>query len=247
MGRVTRTDGTPWRNAKVSFRRCRGTHTPTSQFPPDTIIAHTNQDGDLYSVSGDILISGVYLWCNAEGFSFTPYVCNLPNDAFEFKLPIGTTPITLSELREGSGEATEPQYESILEYVDDSIENALSNLQLGSTQIYSNEFTASTNLSALRVVNLATKTYASNQNILDATGTFGLTTTSVNQGESVKLLTYGEISDSSFDFQPGNLFLGTNGNIIQNLLGNEIFIVNMGSAISNNKIHLDFQEVTLCI
>lgn len=188
VGKVTRTDGTPWQNAKVTFRRCVGTYTPTSQFPPDTVIAHTNQNGDLYSVMGSVLVSGVYLWCNSEGASFTPYECSLPNDSFSFQLPSASYPITLSELREGSGGTNEPQYESILQYIDSRI----TGLQVGSTQIYSNQFIASTNLSALRVVNLKTGNYASAFTNVDINGVFGITTSAIPQGSSGKLLIFGD-------------------------------------------------------
>lgn len=133
VGIVSRTDGTPWRNAKVTFRRCQGTYTPTNQYPPDTIIAYTNQDGELYSVidNGNVLVSGVNLWCNAEGAGYTPYECQLPNDSFTFKLPIGNAPISLSVLREGSSNSTQPQYESIIDYVDTSIEKAINQITQG--------------------------------------------------------------------------------------------------------------------
>lgn len=248
VGIVSRTDNTPWRNAKVTFRRCKGTYTPTNQYPPDTIIAYTNQDGELYSViaNGNVLVSGVYLWCNAKGASYTPYECQLPNDSFTFKLPVGDTPITLSALREGSDDVNQPQYESIIDYVDTSIDKAITGLQLGSTQIYSNEFIATTNLSALRIVNLVTGTYASAFNQSDINGVFGITTKAVIIGEPSKLLLFGELFDNNFNLFVGNVYLSNNGLLIQNLIGNELFILNIGNFINTKKMLINIQEAIRC-
>lgn len=243
VGKVYKIDDTPWLNARGYIQLLNNSYTNLIQYPENKINYITNESGDIKNSLG----SDLFIWCNEEGNIPSKFRFFLPSGRyFDFTVPVGTFPIQLSVLRENLN-SSQPGYQSLVNYVDESIENAIENLQLGSTQIYSNNFVASSNLSALRVINLATRTYASNQNFVDTNGSFGLTTSAINQGEVGKALVYGELSDSSLNFQPGNLFLGTNGNIIQNLLGNEVFILNIGGAISSNKIRLDCQEVTICI
>jgi hypothetical protein len=239
VGKIYRNDDTPWLNARGYIQLLNNSYTNLIQYPENRIEYITDTLGNIKNS----LVTDLFLWCNEEGNIESKFRFFLPSGKyFDFTVPVGTSPIELSVLRENLN-SSQPGYQSIVNYIDTAIEG----LQLVSTQIYSDTFIAATNLSALRIVNLATRTYASNQTLSDASGAFGLTTSAVNQGVATKVLTYGAISDNRFNFTPGYLFLSDNGNITQTINNSQPFILNIGVAIYSNKIKLDFQEVTICI
>lgn len=222
VGKVYRTDDTPWTNTTVTFRRCTGSFTTTTQYPPDTLRFQTNSNGELVDCK---------LWVNETGDKISTYECTVGKDKFKFSLPVGNgSPIELSVLRAGSLPVDEyPQ--SIIHYID----NAISGIQSGSSQIYSNNIIASANLSAGRVVNLQTGNYAQ---LNEISGCFGLTTTSVNLGKSFKALVYGSYQSSvSYEINK-KLYLADNGFITQ-LLNLESNIVEIGKVISTQNIFIN--------
>lgn len=89
-GTIYRGGDTPWTNARILFDLKKGSFTANRQYPQDRIIATTNGVGYFE----------VELWTNAQGFRPSEWRCKLPdNEEFNFILPIGSTPIDLSELR----------------------------------------------------------------------------------------------------------------------------------------------------
>lgn len=118
IGKVYRTDDTPWTNTTVTFRRCTGSYTTTTQYPPDTLRFQTNSNGELVDCK---------LWVNETGDKISIYECNVGKDKFKFSLPTGNgSPIELSVLRAGSLPVDEyPQ--SIIDYIDNSVASVSSN------------------------------------------------------------------------------------------------------------------------
>lgn len=237
LGKIYKTDDSPWLNARGYIQLLNNSYTNFIQYPENRINYITNSLGEIKNV----LAEDLFIWCNEEGNIHSIFRLFLPSGKFfDFTVPVGTSPIQLSVLRENLN-SSQPGYQSIVNYVD----NAVEGLQLGSTQIYSNNFVATTNLSALRIVNLATGTYADASNILDIEGSLGITTNSIAQNALGKLLIFGELSDNSFNFIPNKyVYLGNVGNLTQ-FFENNYFQI--GTAINNNKILIHFNESILCI
>lgn len=121
IGKIFRTSDTPWTNCRVIFRRAEGNYDSAKQYPPDSVIAFTDSQGN---ICRDALgtLPGVQLWVNESGELQTLYDCLLPNsDKFQFSIPVGNgLPVELSELRAGSNPVTAyPQ--TLLAYIDEAI------------------------------------------------------------------------------------------------------------------------------
>lgn len=122
VGKVHKTNDTPWVNTAVIFRRQIGSYTSEVQYPPDALTFATDAFGNLVSVdsSGNASL-GCKLWVNEEGDKISNYECIVGKDRFSFSLPIGDgSPIQLSFLRAGSA-PVESYPQSIIDYVDASI------------------------------------------------------------------------------------------------------------------------------
>lgn len=227
--KINKTDDTPWANARVLFKRSTGSFTYTTQYPGDTILAVADSEGNLQT----------QLWVNESGNLASNYLCYLPGDEpFEFSLPFGDgSVIELGILRQGS-EQLENYPSSIINYVDEQI----GNVQAGSTQIYSNSLIADTNLSALRIVNLKTKNYASSNNLSDTYAPLGLLVNSVTVGDNFKTLLFGEYSDSNWTWNNSPIFLGSDGLLTQVLNGDELFILEVAKALSLTNLMLSIKN-----
>jgi hypothetical protein len=233
-GTIFKTDGiTPWAFCKVKFQRIKGSYTTLIQYPPDAIEVSSNNLGEIT----------VDLWCNQEGESPTWYTCYLPNnDYFKFVVPSGTTTLELSFLRESSITPPQPGYDTIKEYIDNEIENIV----VGNTsKVYSPNFIASTNISALKVIAVNNgQAYLPSSSIVgDAFKIVGVSELSANAGNNIKAVIAGVISDSSWNWQQNKpIFLGDNGTLTQSLAGS--FLKRMATAISNQTILINQSEAT---
>lgn len=142
-GTILRTNGEPWVNGKVLFVRTCDSYTTDYQYPGDSITGFTNESGELRYLQGDAVLNGVPLWVNEEGSIGSSYTCIFPNkrNRFAFTLPLGTAPISLSELRAVGMTSNDPQYPTLATYVDNQIglhnvdSNAHPNLDGGAGRI----------------------------------------------------------------------------------------------------------------
>lgn len=99
-GTVYRTTGTPWESAVVYFRLAKGSYTPETQYPKDTVYCVTDSLGRLTHSDGTVTTLGISLWCNEEGIVETTYECILPDkEVFSFTLSVGMDSVDLSILR----------------------------------------------------------------------------------------------------------------------------------------------------
>jgi len=242
-GKIYRTNDMPWANAKVLFKRVNSSYTSSIQYPSDIIQATTDNLGIIHSTDSN---QGVFLWTNESGNNISKYQCHLPGcEAFEFSLPVGVgDSIELGVLRIGS-QPLEDYPQTLINYVDSSIDDAIVGIQAGSTQIFSNNFIASENLSALRIINLNTGTYANNSDLADSYSALGLTTSSINSGDSGKALIFGEFSDTSWNWLNSSIYLGANGNLTQTLTGNESFVLEVAKVKNASTILLEFKDIII--
>lgn len=101
--------------------------------------------------------------------------------------------------------------------------------------------TAGTNLSALRAVTTngaGEVVYASNATLSDAV-VVGITETSASTGSQVNILTAGTITDGSWNWTKGPVYLGTNGMLTQVAPTNGSIVVHLGRAITSTTILID--------
>lgn len=102
----------PWKNAVVRFQLENGSYTPSIQFPRYLQVARANELGYVEAL----------LWTNEEGEIPCEYSCTLPDgDSFVFTVPNGDSDLNLSTLRQNDLEPTDPQYQSILAYIEERI------------------------------------------------------------------------------------------------------------------------------
>jgi hypothetical protein len=234
-GVVYRTDGiTPWAFCRVKFQRVKGSYTALIQYPPDAIEVSSNNLGEIT----------VDLWCNQEGESPTWYTCYLPNnDYFKFVVPSGTTTLELSFLRESSITPPQPGYNTIKEYVDSEIENIV----VGNTsKVYSPNFIASTNISALKVIAVNNgQAYLPSSSIVgDAFRIVGVSEVSANTGSNIKAVIAGVISDSGWSWQGDRpIFLGSNGTLTQSVPSG--FLKQIAEPLSSQSILINLQGVII--
>jgi hypothetical protein len=109
--KITKVDGTPWKKGIVKFLTVNESFTSTDQIPSESEI----------SVKLDILgIGETKLWAEDEGELETYYKCILPNSKeFTFSIPIpGLTVYELSQLRLGGIQPSDPEYQSIIDYIN---------------------------------------------------------------------------------------------------------------------------------
>lgn len=118
IGKVYKTDDTPWLNTFITFKRTSGNYLNNIQYPPDVVRAKTDNQGNICKLDNSL---GVDLWVNETGEKISNYQCLLPNDIFSFSIPIGNgAPIELSVLRAGS-QPVEEYPQSVIDYIDDLV------------------------------------------------------------------------------------------------------------------------------
>jgi hypothetical protein len=246
-GKILKTTGVPWVNARVTFRRTQKSYTNVAQYPGDTVTVTTNHLGELSTISQEnLVVLGVYLWCNEEGDISTEYECFLPNDVVPFKFTISadTVPISLSELFATGITNTNPNYSTLTTYVDNMVEDAVEGLVAGANRtVISNSYTATSAISALRVVNLQSLHYADCRDISNLSAVMGLATIAIAPGESFHTVISGSILDSNWYWDIAKpVFLGVTGFLTQQIPGDAQFIKQVATVIGSNQIFVDFQE-----
>jgi len=85
--------------------------------------------------------------------------------------------------------------------------------------------------------------YASCDNINDIGRILGMSLNSANSGGMVRILTFGRISDTSFVFNTNkSIFLGLNGQIVQDIPAEAVFIQRLGKVLKTDEILIDLDE-----
>lgn len=85
--------------------------------------------------------------------------------------------------------------------------------------------------------------YASCNEIGDVGRILGMSLNSADVGHTVRVLTFGRCEDSSFSFDVTKpIFLGLNGQIVQELPGEAVFIQRLGRVLKSSEILIDLDE-----
>ena len=124
-------------------------------------------------------------------------------------------------------------------------ENITLNIESGGLVAVSQDLqlTAGVSLSALRAVTTNSSgqaIYASN-NTLGNAQVVGITMGSANSGEQVGVKTFGPMSDASWNWTKGPVFLGTNGALTQTAPSGGAIIVQVGRALTATQLFVDVE------
>ena len=104
---------------------------------------------------------------------------------------------------------------------------------------------ASTNLSALRAITTngsGEAVYASNDTLANAQ-VIGLTVNAASAGNNVTIKTNGVITDASWNWTKGTVYLGTNGALTQTAPTGGAVIVHVGRALTATKLQVDIDTI----
>ena len=118
--------------------------------------------------------------------------------------------------------------------------------QGGSADNLYTEAIAEINLGSLRVVTTSSTsfgkvTYADHNNLSQASNILGITRTSAVPDGSVDIITSGMLSDSSWNFNEGPIFVGVNGQLTQ-IAPTTGYIVVVGKAVSSTRISINISR-----
>ncbi|MEH2094010.1 hypothetical protein, partial [Nostoc sp.] len=98
----------PLRNAVVQVIHMKGNTINNVEYPEVTKNFITNREGKINFI----------LWCNEEGERSSFYRFILPGgETFDAIVPVGTSDLELSVLREGGGDSSDPQHQSLITYI----------------------------------------------------------------------------------------------------------------------------------
>lgn len=101
--------------------------------------------------------------------------------------------------------------------------------------------TAGTNLSALRAVTSDANgeaVYASNDTLANAQ-VIGITSNAASAGAGVTIKTSGILTDASWSWTKGTVYLGTNGQLTQTTPSGGAYIVHIGRALTATTLQID--------
>lgn len=110
-------------------------------------------------------------------------------------------------------------------------------------------YTAGTSLSALRAVTLDNSlqaVYATNTTLANAQ-VLGITVTTANFGSPVLIRTVGVMTDGSWNWIKGPVFLGSNGALTQVAPTGGLIVAPIGRALSQTTIYIDVDQTTLTV
>ncbi len=106
----------PLRNAVVQVIHMEGNTIDNIEYPQVTKNFITNREGKINFI----------LWCNEEGERASFYRFILPGgETFDAIVPVGTSDLELSVLREGGGNSSAPQNQSLITYILNEIGGTL--------------------------------------------------------------------------------------------------------------------------
>ncbi|MFN6486306.1 MULTISPECIES: hypothetical protein [unclassified Nostoc] len=106
----------PLRNAVVQVIHMQGNTIDNIEYPQVTKNFITNREGKINFI----------LWCNEEGERSSFYRFVLPGgETFDAIVPVGTSDLELSVLREGGGDSSAPQHQSLITYILNEIGGTL--------------------------------------------------------------------------------------------------------------------------
>ncbi|MFS0515158.1 hypothetical protein ACEYW6_10595 [Nostoc sp. UIC 10607] len=98
----------PLRNATVQVIHMQGNTIDNIEYPQVTKNFITNREGQIKFT----------LWCNEEGERSSFYRFILPGgEVFDAVVPLGTSDLELSVLRDGGVNSADPQYQSLISYI----------------------------------------------------------------------------------------------------------------------------------
>lgn len=241
VGKIYRANGDALTSSKIVFKLLKSSFISDSQIVKSTIVAEVDDQGNLFTVTDlGSVINGVRLWCNEQGDVASEYACYLPgNEIFKFTLPNGTNDINLSVLREAGITESDPQYQTLVTYINDYLDT-LTFETSSVSKLRSEIYQSTSTLSALKAVVATNETfqYADKDNLNHSESVVGILEAVLNPGESARAIAQGLLSDNSFNFQLNKpIFLGNNGNLTQDIPTTG-FVKQLAYPVTSSKIYV---------
>lgn len=205
-GTIKHLDDTPWRNALVYLTLVDGTFTNTNQYPIDVKTAKTNENG-LFTFN---VVPNT-------GLSQSYYILTTPDGKnHSFTIPDGTTPIDFSVVRQAGIIVNDPDYNNILNYLQNYIEDAIATIE--ASAVIAEIFTCGSTISALKAIRYDSATNKVFQaNSSDATQInkcIGISSQAGNINANIQVVTSGYLFDAAWNWTIGSaLFFDSGGNL----------------------------------
>ncbi len=236
IGTVKSFTGEPISQTPIYLSLMDGTYNNSGNYPAYLKTVVTNSDGT-FSIP---VVPNIG---NQPGY----YSLILPDGkSIIFNIPDGEGSIDLSVLREVSFIMVNPEYPNILEYLQDYIDDSLSDIQV-STEIAAT-YVSGTVISALRAVKFDSVTskifHASSNSIIDFNKVVGITDGSGTLNESVRVVTSGYFSDSSWSWIVGNPIFFNDSGVLTQTPGTAYYQV-VAIAVTQQKILVSINEPIL--
>jgi|GEM_PF-6695500 len=234
----------PYERRSITFELVEGGFTADTQFATRRITVPLDDSGNLITqvTSGGTTTTtlGVALWTNTDSLSGNSfYRCDLGDGKpFDFSLPYGDgSDIDLGTLRSLGVPAADNQ--TLLDFIGEQVSES------GSSPVPEFSAVAGEQSSALRWVYLAAngQLYKANNNSHEeCVQTIGILLNSVELGASATARTGGIVSDPSFSFATGPVFLGLDGQSVQGAAASANgFLCQVGRAIGPTQIYIGVQ------
>ncbi|MEM7578255.1 MAG: hypothetical protein AAF316_00125 [Cyanobacteria bacterium P01_A01_bin.80] len=228
-------NSTPWANANILFTLVSGSLTNLNFYPEVTLPSKTDENG----------YAEIELFCNEDGQDESHWICTTPDyNKFQFNVPTGSRPISLGTTKIVGIEEGTDLYKTLSTYIDEQIEIYVNSEGNGDNSKFFSELkTATSSLSALRIIRLSDLTYASADEIEDLSSPLAVTTLAVASSNQFRALLAGEISDDSWNWDINlPIYLGLNGFPTQTIdFDTFSFIKVIGSPISSTSFQLKFE------
>jgi len=250
-----KTNGDPISRCNGYFLVSNYTHDALFFYSKETIHFFTDDLGRIVAKNPDNLPQnyiqplGIDLVCTDTIDIPIKYTCVISDTGivFEFLLPFGNTAVDLQTLQTTTITPQNPQYNTLLTYVDNILNSAINNVVAGKTQkLITDTYTATSVLSASRIINLPSFSYADCRNVGDLNSMKCLTESATTIGNNFNCCVTGTIFDSGWNFAANlPVYLGYDGFLVQTIPTDTIFVQQIGIAISTNEIFLNFKESTL--
>ncbi|XAI95739.1 hypothetical protein [Dolichospermum phage Dfl-JY23] len=206
IGTIRHLDTEPWKNASLFLTLINGTYTSVDQYPIDTKHFKTDKDGKFE----------VFVIPNT-GLQESYYVLTTPDSKkHAFTIPDGTSDIDFSVVREAGIVVNNPNYNNILNFLTNYINDAIAGIQASS--VIAELFTCGQTVSALKALRYDVTTgkvfYASSNDITHLNKCVGISNESGVLNDVIQVITSGYITDNSWNWTIGQpIFFNSEGTL----------------------------------
>lgn len=248
-GIIRKANGEPVGLSSGYFVLSSNSYDSSSIYNTERIPFWTNYQGEIVShnpIKSDSVTSGVELVCNNLLDVPTSYSCVIggcDSLAFDFVLPSGNTSISLQALWQTTITPQDPRYVTLMTYVESVVDDAVAGVVAGANRkLVTEVYTAIATLSALRVIDMSSLGYADCSILSNMNTPKAILESAVVSGSNFTATIAGTMTDNNWQWNVNEpIYLGRNGNLTQTIDNNSVYIQQVATAISINKILINFE------